>query len=196
MIYKALFFIEEQLNKYFESFKPEQHLVALPIVKLDNIGTLDEATIKKTNNVLITLVNLSEEFALKNITHFRKDADTATYANPPVFLNLFVLFTVCMNKYDHALVYLSHVIRFFQGKNTFDTKNSPTQIDGLDNFKITFDLYSPTFEQSNYLWSTLGGKQFPFVLYKIRLVELERESISETRGLIKEGRTNENADIN
>lgn len=186
MLFKTLYFLEEQLNKYFDSFDANDQLVSSPVVKLDNIGTLSEEDLKNTNNVLITLVNISEEFTLKNMPNYIREGNNTVYNNPPVFLNLFLLFTACMKKYEHSLIYLSHIVRFFQGKNTFTLKNSYSQITGLENFKIIIDIYSPTFEQTNYLWSTLGGKQHPFIIYKARLVELERESTSETRPIISE----------
>ena len=43
-------------------------------------------------------------------------SNEAHYDNPPVNLNLYLLFSVCMPNYEHALIYLSHVIGFFQGK--------------------------------------------------------------------------------
>jgi len=78
----------------------------------------------------------------------------------------------------------------------FDHKNSSTEVKELDEFNIIMDLYSPTFEQANYLWSTLGGKQHPYVLYKLRLAEMKRESRSEERGIIKEVQLNEEKHIN
>jgi len=192
MLFKSIDFLKEQLNLYLDSFPlNDPPNVQRPIAKLENIGGLDEAAIKDTDSILLTLVNISEETALKNTPHYVKAYPNTIYNNPPVYLNLFVLFTACLKKYDHALVLLSRVIRFFQGKNTFNNKNSTTQVKDFDNFNIIMDLYSLSFEQTNYLWSTLGGKQHPFVLYKLRLVELERESTEETRGIIKEITLNE-----
>ena len=159
MLFKSIDFLKEQLNLYLDSFPlNDPPNVQRPIAKLENIGGLDEAAIKDTDSILLTLVNISEETALKNTPHYVKAYPNTIYNNPPVYLNLFVLFTACLKKYDHALVLLSRVIRFFQGKNTFNNKNSTTQVKDFDNFNIIMDLYSLSFEQTNYLWSTLGGK--------------------------------------
>ena len=195
MLFKSLEFLKEQLNRYLDTFPTDDPNVPRPIAKLENIAGLDEAALKEVDNILLTLVNISEEATMKNSPHFEKAFPTTIYRNPPVYLNLFVLFTACLKKYDHALLLLSRVVRFFQGKNTFNNKNSATQVKDLTDFTITMDLYSPSFEQSNYLWSTLGGKQHPFVLYKLRLVEIQRESTEETRGIIKEIKLNESTDI-
>lgn len=185
MLFKSLDFIREQLNIFLEA-SVEDSTISKPIVKLENIGGLDDTGWASIDHVLVTLVNVSEETTMKNTPHYVKENFTTVYRNPPVYLNLYVLFASCLKKYDHSLSMLSGVIRFFQGKNTFTHKNSITQVKDFENFKIIMDLYSPSFEQVNFLWSTLGGKQHPFVMYKMRLLELERESTEEIRGVIKE----------
>jgi hypothetical protein len=87
------------------------------------------------------------------------------------------MITAVMSKYENELRYLGHVISFFQGKTLFNKKNSPSQVDELpEDFSVSIDLVSLSFEQINYLWSTLGGKQHPFVCYKLRIIRMERES--------------------
>lgn len=188
MIHQALKFITDKINVYFNEIDKPGGLTAVPTAILQNIARLDEQDLKKANNIMLTLVNISEDAAMKNDPGSYIVGNSKThYENPPVNLNLYLLFTVCMANYEHGLIYLSHVISFFQGKNSFTKQDSTSEIDGLpDDFHIIFDLHSLTFEQSNYLWSTLGGKQHPFVCYKARLVKMRREAVRETRGVIRE----------
>jgi hypothetical protein len=190
MIHPVLKFLAEQINTYIENVKKPGDGIDSPYAILQNIARLDDETLKKTNNILISLVNFSEEATMKNNqNHAILNNDMVAYKNPPVNLNLFVLLTVCMTNYENALIYLSHAITFFQGKYSFTLKNSVTQVDGLpDDFHIILDLYTLSFEQLNYLWSTLGGKQHPFVCYKVRLLQIEKASTTETRGIIKQVR--------
>jgi len=193
MIYQALKFLAGDLNSYFNGLDKPGGLTAVPTAVLQNISRLSEDELKSANNVLLTLVNLAEEAAMKNDPGTRIVNNSETqYGNPPVNLNLYLLFTVCMSNYEHALIYLSHLIGFFQGKNSFTRQNSVTAVEDLpDDFHIILDLYSLTFEQANYLWSTLGGKQHPFACYKLRLVQMRRTSTRETRGVIREIRLDE-----
>ena len=157
------------------------------VVVLDSINNIEESKIKDKNNLLISLINISEENAMKNMADYqvRNNHDT-TYRNPPVNLNLYIMVTAIMSAYEHELRYLGHALSFFQGKTLFSKKNSPSQIDGLpEDFSVSVDLVSLSFEQINYLWSTLGGKQHPFACYKLRIIRMERESTTETRGVIK-----------
>jgi len=89
---------------------------------------------------------------------------------------------------------LSRVIRFFQYKNVFTQDNvdpasiitsSPTNsLDHLESFKLIFDLYSASMEEVNHLWGTLGGKQYPFVLYWMRMLDLKFKAVPEESSLI------------
>jgi hypothetical protein len=188
MIHPILKFLAEQLNTYVDQVKKTGDGIESPYVILQNISRLDEDALKTTNKILISLLNIAEESSLKNNPdHTMMKNDAVTYSNPPLNLNLFVMVTSFMTNYENALIYLSHAITFFQGKYSFTLKNSTTEVEGLpDDFHIILDIYTLGFEQLNYVWSTLGGKQHPFICYKVRLLKIERESTKEIRGVIKE----------
>jgi len=190
MIHPVFSFLAEQMNGYIDRVKKDDDVVASPVVELDNIALLSEDDLSKKNNILLTLFNIGEETTMKNDPGYVLMQDELVkYENPPVNLNLSMVVTVCMNNYTHALIYLSHVITFFQGKNIFTAQNSVTQTDGLaDDFKLILDLQSLSLEQVNHLWSMLGGRQHPFVCYKVRILQLERDSTRETRGVIRQVR--------
>jgi hypothetical protein len=120
------------------------------------------------DHVIITLVNIEEESSLKNGLHYRRTpVGGIEYENPPVFLNLYLLFTANFpTHYDVSITLLGQIIQFFQGQNTFTFI-----VDDLEH-QMTLDLYTMTFEQINHLWGSLGGKQIPFVMYKARLLRI------------------------
>jgi hypothetical protein len=41
-------------------------------------------------------------------------------------------------------------------------------------------------EEVNHLWGTLGGKQYPFALYTLRMLELKFKATQSESGLITE----------
>jgi hypothetical protein len=156
----------------------------------------------KREKIVLSIVNIKEEKTLKNIpTYVRNDVTLkATYENPPVFLNFLLLVTSTHVDYDSAITYLSRVVRFFQHKNVFTQDNvDPSILDNVkivkqpvspldkpETFKLIFDLYSPTLEEVNHLWGTLGGKQYPFVLYMMRMLDLKYKAVQSESGLITE----------
>lgn len=198
MIYQALKLVATELNTYLNTLTDASD----DLVILGNIALIDSKTesggsgggsAPLEDKVLLTLVNIREENTLKNLPAYRVDSfnKQTEYKNPAVNLNLYILFSVTSNNYQNALLYLSRVISFFQGKRIFTNHNTTIpsatpSIEDMENFRLILDLYSPNFEETNYLWGTLGGKQFPSALYKVRLVEIEREElISESRGVIE-----------
>jgi hypothetical protein len=53
------------------------------------------------------------------------------------------------------------------------------------------EMFTLNFEQVNHLWSTLGGKYLPSVLYKLRVVGVEDEAIDAEGDFIKQVRITE-----
>jgi len=165
-------------------------------VKLGNLaeGVTAEADLR--NKLVLSMVNIKEEKTLKNLPNYvRNDITLSTiYENPPVFLNFQILITATHTNYTNALLVLSRAIRFFQFKNVFTqdnvdpgslTKDWPdNELDRLESFKLIFDLYSPTMEEVNHLWGTLGGKQYPFVLYTLRMLDLKFSAVQSESGVI------------
>jgi hypothetical protein len=188
MIHQVLKFLAEQLNAYIRQQKKTESDITDPYVILQNISRLDDDLLKTTNKIVISLINISEETTMKNNPDYTSVRNNlVTYKNPPVNLNLYIMITSFMTNYENALIYLSHALTFFQGKFSFTLKNSTTEVEGLpDDFHIILDMNNLGFEQLNYVWSTFGGKQHPFVCYKVRLLKIERESTSEINGVISE----------
>ncbi len=189
MILKALQLIIEQLN---QSIKPSDGSAD---VMMGNIATIDNpGQTSLENNVIVSLVNLEEESTLKNISVSYKTNSRIQHADPPVFLNLYVLFSAYFPiSYEKALRRLSDVIKFFQSKSVFTINNATVLHDELDlnhpdekSLSLQLELYTMTFEQINHLWGSLGGKQMPFVMYKIRLVEITAREIAREGRLIEE----------
>lgn len=191
MIDRALLLLSEELNNYLK-YSPEA-----ADIRIDNIGMLETSNSDGLNrHIVITLVNVEEESTLKNITPLKKGfSGMAAYENPPVFLNLYVLITCNYsgNEYILALMRLSAIIRFFQSRNSFSTSNATTvaapAADTVD-LKFTMELYTLTFEQINHLWGSLGGRQVPFVMYKLRLVAITDRAVLRTVPVVEEIATN------
>ncbi len=183
MIYETLQILKEQLEDYF------QQIGLGKIIDLQNIAlweseSIDEASFN--NKVILTLIRLEEEATLKNRSHFKVNDLKSEYRNPPVSLNLYLLISANFvpstsgDAYEKSLRCLSAVIEFFQGKKVFTSANTVynrtnVSFDVLDYFKFNLEIYTPTFEELNNIWGTLGGKQLPSVIYKVQLIEIERD---------------------
>lgn len=132
------------------------------------------------NKIVITLVKIEEEFAMKNRPTNRRNPVTNNieYVNPPVFLNLYILITPNTSDYGVTLTFLSRVISYFQYQRVFTENNAAIPSEDGDilpirHFNFNLSMESPTIEQLNHLWSILGGKLLPSVLYKLQLQVIE-----------------------
>ena len=196
MIDKALLLITAQLNQYILPIIGGDEVV-LGNVALNDLP--DQAAIK--DKVVVSIVNVEEESALKNNGTYIKQGFGAKIHQPPIYLNLYVLFCAHYpSAYDTALSRLSKVIEFFQQRKSFDIHTAqplpgfldPNSMEDAD-LSITLDLFTLSFEQVNHLWGSLGGKQMPFVLYKLRLVKIFDNRIIKEVPLIQEIQSELNA---
>ncbi|OQP60587.1 hypothetical protein A3860_32755 [Niastella vici] len=202
MIANALILLREELTAYMVTQGDPADVI------IENIGLFEtEHGADLQDNIIISLVNIEEESSFKNGQTFSKWPDgKARYENRPVYLNLYVLITANFpggvppnNGYVQSLHRLSLVIEFFQGKNIFTPATSsvplPPELSDFSNpdiasLKLNLEMYTLTFEQINHLWGSLGGRQIPFVMYKVRMVSITERSIRREVPLIEEVTTN------
>jgi hypothetical protein len=190
MIYEVVKILAEQVEDYIGGN-----------ITLGNVAMIDAAEGGSGTNIenrnIMTVINLSEEGTLKNFPNNQVVGNRVEKKNPVVNLKLFVLFSSTKNQYDQALKDISKIIEFFQGKSVFTQSDTVydrnnMDFDNIDNFKFSVDLYTPTFEELNYIWGSLGGKQIPSVLYKLSLIQIERTATNGQAGRINSLTTNVN----
>jgi len=211
MIALALKLLRDELSDYIDQNKRSGDTITNSGIVLGNIALMDNDDTGIFNDkVILTLVNTEEESTLKNGSHIVKTNRGIKYMEPAVHLNLYVLISTTLKEnpssdnYQFALHRLSLVLQFFQAKKTFTVRNSPfskissdqagIQDDWItdelrDELKLNVELYTLTFEQINHLWGSLGGKQMPFAMYKVRLVKIQEMS-SEDAPVIEEIKNN------
>lgn len=178
MIYEVLQILTDEVNKYFSGLS-----MGNP-VQMDNIAIIDQdqtdPNINYNDAVLLTLLNMSEEKTLKNFPNIKREDNTVVYQNNKINLNLYVLFSANRNSYTRSLKDISKIVEFFQGKRLFTQANSDynrsnVAMAGVTDFRFTVELYTPSFEELNFIWGALGGKQYPSALYKLSLIEISRD---------------------
>jgi hypothetical protein len=181
MIDQALIFIRDQINDYFMEIIHVKKVVLGHVVNLNGQTNISE--------IGLTLINIEEEPSLKNKNPYIKISEfDIAKINPPIYLNLYILISAYFGdteeNYKEALKNLSRVVRFFQGKPVFTHQNSPDLDDGIE--KILVEMVSLSFEQQNNLWSSLGGKYLPSVIYKIRPIQMMRTGMLDVGPRIEE----------
>jgi hypothetical protein len=186
MIYETLQILKEQLENYFDEVGLSKNLI------LDNIALFESGSVQAESldgKVVMSLINLEEETTLKNYPSAKVRDDKTEFTNPPVNLNLYIIISGNCTSYDISLKSISKTIEFFQGKKVFTSANTvfnrtDVSMDVLDHFKFILELYTPSFEELNYIWGTMGGRQLPSVIYKIQLIKIDQEKLRATSPVI------------
>ena len=171
MIDETVKFIEKELNAYFR-FRMEtieDKVLASGLVNQDG-----SSAVKDENKVIISLVDLQEEGVLKNTGVSHSLRQGGFVKSPlPVHLNLYLLFSSLFGtgNYTESLRYLSEVILFFQARPVFDRAGYPA-LQNTNIERLVFEMYHPDYQARNNLWSTLGAKYIPSVIYKVKMLTL------------------------
>ncbi|MBL7740215.1 MAG: DUF4255 domain-containing protein [Chitinophagaceae bacterium] len=130
-----------------------------------------------TQAVIVSLINIEENRVSRDPRNYLRPApgsgNSVILKNPAVHLNLTLLFTSVRSGqgYENALMDIQKVIGFFQQKMVFDASNTdpfPAPIE-----KLIVEMLSLNLEQLHQLWSMLGGKYYPSVAYKVRMVTID-----------------------
>ena len=89
---------------------------------------------------------------------------------PPLKLNVIVVAAARFQQYDQGLKHLSLLLTFLQAHPLFTPATHPGLPAGLD--RLTAELVSWGPEQLNQMWSCMGAKHLPSVIYRLRMLWL------------------------
>lgn len=151
--------------------------------ELGNIGELLAATPNGGDeNIYMSLINVEENRVSRNPQNYIRNGTDIIKKNPAVNLFLTVLFTSVrpVGAYGLALQSLQQVIQFFQQKYVFNQSNTPNLEPEIE--KLILEMVNLNLEQLQQVWSVLGGKYHPSVVYKMRMVTID--SVSDQTGPI------------
>ncbi len=178
MLEKPLQFIADSLDNYLRlrnrTAGIENILVLSDIVDEQGKFAVTQGTVG------LSLINVEEERINRAQVPevIRGDGGVVGYVNPPVRLNLYLLFVAHFKDYQDSIKNISSVISFFQANNVFSPATHPELSDNIE--KIVFELSSHGFEQMSYVWGILGTNYRPSIMYRMRLVAIQE-------GLVKKG---------
>ncbi|MEL6560034.1 MAG: DUF4255 domain-containing protein [Bacteroidota bacterium] len=184
MLYKSLHVIVAELNAHLKTrFQLSENKAILGTI-LNEEGTVPE---ENKNKIVCTLVNLEQDTNIPFNPIYRRQGDKLLQEQVPLNFNLDVLFTALFGNYDEALKFLSATIYFFQGKSLFDHENSkglPPQVP-----QLSMEVIKLSYHEAHSLWTAIGAKYMPSVLFKIRMLSYQ-EGIAQEVPVITEPEDN------
>ena len=144
-----------------------------------------ELSLSKNNTLVISVVNIAEEGSIANRSEYRRGNDGLTKQSPPVYLNIYILLTAVFkeDEYTQGLHWLSLAIGFFQQHPLFTAMEyeMPTDVD-----RLNFELINIDLDLMSRFWGALGARYQPSVIYKMRMLKIDDNSIKAILPEIKE----------
>lgn len=156
------------------------------VVVVANLLEQDGSVATHVNNkIVLSLVNIEKETAAV-VQHRASSSSTmrSIVSNPPLHFNLYLMFASYFsgNNYQEGLKFISQTISFFQGQSVFDQQNSPDLDRNIN--KLVMDIHNLSITDLSNLWGVLSGRYLPSVLYKLRMVTVDRNAVRDVTTLI------------
>lgn len=172
MIHEVVPIIADELNDFLDS----RFGTAEDPVILSNILNQDGSiAISGNDKIIVSLINIERDGTNQLA---RSGGDL------PVNINLYVLFSSYFTNYAESLKFLSGVIGFFQAYPSFMIEGNLVRV----------ELYNPDLKEIGNLWSAIGAKYLPSVMYKFRTLSIDEGNISDNIPPVASTLINDSAD--
>lgn len=167
MIRNALSLLARALNGHLQRRFNLDEEAALLSTLIDQDGTVPE---RNKNRVIISLIHLDQEtnkpYNIRNKVD--QESEKTVKSSQPVKFNLNIICASYFNDYEESLKFLSETIAYFQDNDSFDTRNTPGFPTNLD--RLNLEVESIDYTEFHNIWTAIGAKYVPSILYKARLV--------------------------
>lgn len=159
------------LNNYVNSIHNNGNPLKDYVV-LKHIGK-SPIVIASDEKIFVNLINIEEDTVYKNqMAANTFNGSTVTTGAYSMRVNLYVLFVLdpgtTNEQYSDSLELLTNVLRYFQGKRNMELHFPPDL-----HYTMDVNYHNISLEDSNNLWSNMGGEQRPYAIFQFRLLEIE-----------------------
>lgn len=179
MIKESLTFVVNLLDQYLQNSSSSGE----PVAKLTSVDTNEEAN----KGVSVSLISIEEDRVNPPQGRRGSQSEHVNLYIEPIKLNLFILISASFSDYGKALEKLDEVIKFFLLNSAISSEQQPEMPEPLK--LLRFEMVSTSLDQSKDIWSFLGGKYIPSVVYRIRGVYIDPDVIRETAASTKPSQT-------
>lgn len=176
MINEALQFTCDVLDQFIKNQFGLDERKVIKNTLINSDGTVPAAN---QNKIVLSLINIEKESNRAfNVKSNRPDNGNYVNINPDERFNLDILVSSNFDDYSETLKFLDATILFFQLNTVFSVGTSPAIPKRIDKFEL--DMVKFNFQEMSELWSAMGAKYRPSVIYKIRLVTMQGFEVEKT----------------
>ena len=162
--------LEEELSLSTKNWSSENKVV------LSHLYDSDGQLVLPKNCVAVSLVNVEEthDDSPGKITRMTNGGYNE-HSRPPLTLTLSILLTANFEHYDQSLKVLAILMRYFLNNPSLSIRDAPEMPKQLQ--RLHFKMFSQNLDQAKDIWSFLGGRYLPSVMYNVRGTEVHSEQI-------------------
>jgi hypothetical protein len=169
MISKALQFTCDVMGQFLKHRLGLDENKVLLNNLIEGNGSLPQ---ENQNKIIVSLINIEKETARPFYNRNQKLPDNNfSDTNLSERYNLDILISSNFENYNETLKFLDEVLLFFQINNSFDSSSYSNLPDGIP--KLEFEIEKITYHQMQSLWTAMGAKYQPSVIYKMRLINVQ-----------------------
>ena len=174
MISKALQFTNTSLNQFLKNKFGLSDDVVITNRIIDQNGTVP---VENQNKVIISIVHVGQE-TVKSFYNRNNRMTNGNYENKPIGerYNIYILIAPNFEEYNETLKFLNASIQFFQINGALDANTSSTIPKGITRLEFEFEKGDGYLQMHN-LWSALGAKYQPSVIYKMKLISIASNEV-------------------
>ena len=179
MITKALQFTLSSLDQFLKTRMGLDESKVVLNNLIEGNGSIPQIN---QNKIVISLINIEKE-TTKPFYNRTQRLENGNYSEvrPSERYNLDILISSNFDNYSEALKFLNAIILFFQINSTLDSNSSTNIPLGLS--KLEFEIEKITYRDMQSLWTAMGAKYQPSVIYKMRLITIQGD---EADGFVPE----------
>lgn len=170
MIHAALHCLASQLNEFIGRTLTTTEEV---VVVSNLLGPDGGVAPNVSNKLVLFLTSIERDTVARAVEQpGRGFAGTA-----PLFLNIYVMVAANFTgqHYPDALRLISLVIGFFHEHAVFDRFSDPDLDKSVD--KLVIDIENTSPQVMSNIWGVLGGRYLPSVLYRVRVIAIDNDTI-------------------
>lgn len=172
MIDRVLDAIAKEINNFLKS----KHGITDDKLIMSNLVNADGSmAVQEVDRIVMTLAGIDQERSQSNVSTYQPTArGSFVKKRPAVNINLYIIYSAYFTaeNYEEGLKFISSVIAFFQSRGgTMSRENTPGLTEIID--KVTMELIPLEFREISNVWSALGAKYLPSVVYRLRTLPIE-----------------------
>ena len=181
MINLALQTLAAQLNQHFRRV----YDLTEDMVVVSNLLEMDGNVAPNINNRLVVyLTNIEKDSVSARTNSAQEFGERTVQRSTALSFNLYVMMTANFsgNNYAEALKFLSGSISYFQRHPVLTRQTTPDMDSRIE--KLVLDIENLSIQDMSNLWSSLGGKYMPSILYRIRMVTFDSDEMTGRQPIV------------